>query len=360
MSATRTASILILLTKWASGQGVLEQVFHIPTPPSPPLMNVLTATAGVKFATDPDLPLKGRVSRVEYQERNTYRLSDTPPALLRNLVQEFDEMGRMTAEEEVGRSKSVLSYRGDLPLGRVITNKNGQRDEYKWTYDAEGRLADFKTILAGKVNQHFAILKYDAQGRVELSEHRQGPDDTLFARREYDYSSDGRRITETRRDEKGRIMQTRVSSLDANGRVVEFEWALRDSKTGMMRDPRRFRFKYDEKGRVIEQDADPEPPGTAQDEQTIPAGKMTIVYDDANSRRTASFPFGGGEARSTLTLDENGAVKGLSIPTPVGIMKTAIECTYDTHGNWTECKRWATQGSERRMSGWWTRIITYR
>jgi len=359
MNAIRAASALFLWTTLGIGQGALEQMFRIPVPNSPPLMNVLTATAAVKWVTDPDLPLKGPVARVEYQERNTHRLSDTPPALLRNLVQEFDELGRVTVEEEVGRSKSVLSYRGEQPLGRMTTITNGQRNELKWTYDAEGRLADFKSLLGGKINQHFANIRYDAQGRVLSSEHRQGPDDTLFLRSEYEYSADGLRIAETRRDEKNQIMQTRASRLDGGGRVVEFQWSFRSSRTGQLGTPRAFRFKYDEKGRVTEQDSDPEAPNT-QDEQTIPAGKMEILYDDAKRMRTVTFPFGGGEVRSTQTFDENGAVVGLFLPLPPEIVKAAIECTYDAHGNWTECKRWATQGSERRMSGWWTRRITYR
>lgn len=364
MNARGLATFFLLGASLMNGQ-VLEEMFHIPHPPNPPLMALVSIMGAGKMVTDASLPLKGPVARVEYQERNTFRLSDSPPALLQNLVQEFDEKGREIVEAEVGRSRTVTKYQDERPLSRETTfpisgKANLPSQQETWIYDAGGRLTEFMSSRGGKVQNHFTKLIYDAQGRTRGHEYRQGPADALQSRVEYEYAPDGKRISEVMYNEKSERWQTTVRVLDERGRVAEVEYANRDWKSHEWNKPRHFRFKYDEKGRMIEQDADPEKPGTPQDEQSVPAGKVFIVYDDEKGTRAITYSKDGVELRSMQKLDENGAIAQMSISSPAGEIGAVFDCSYDARGNWTECKRWGEKDGARRMSGWWTRNITYR
>jgi YD repeat-containing protein len=365
MNTGGIAIFLLIGAFLASGQNLMDEMFHIPHPPNPPLMALLRVMGAGKMVTDASLPLKGSVARVEYQEHNSFRLSDSPPALLRNLVQEFDEKGRVVTEVEIGRARSVMTYRDDRPLTRETTilaggKSNGPLQQQTWTYDVAGRLTEFRSSQGGKVQNHFTNFRYDAQGRIKAREYHQGPADALQSRVEYDYSADGRRISEVTFDEKNERIQTSVRAVDERGQVSEYEFANRDWKTHEWNKPRHFRFKYDEKGRMTEQDADPEKPGTFQDEQSIPAGKVSIVFDDEKGTREIAYSLDGTEVHSRQKLDENGAIVEMSVSSRAGGISAVFECSYDAHGNWTECKRWGEKDGERRMSGWWTRNITYR
>lgn len=37
-----------------------------------------------------------------------------------------------------------------------------------------------------------------------------------------------------------------------------------------------------------------------------------------------------------------------------------LGCTYDSHGNWAECKQWLTSEGARTANKLWRRSITYR
>jgi hypothetical protein len=355
------AACLLLCASLALGQSPMDEMFHIPHPHYPPLIGLMRVMGMGQFMTDASLPLKGPVARVEYKEPNTFRLTDSPPALLRNLVQEFDENGRDVVETEVGKSRAVMTYRGDRPLTRETTlSQGGAVQEQVWTYDAAGRLTEFKGLQGGKIANHFSAFLYDAQGRITGREYRQGPADALQLRAEYDYSADGRRISEATYDEKRERIRTSIRTLDEQGRIVSFEESAREWKTHEWGTPRHFRFRYDKKGRLIEQDAEPEKPGTLQDEQSVPAGVVSIAYDEEKGTREISYSAFGMSVRSTQKLDGNGAISMLSSVTPAGKIGAEFECSYDAHGNWTECKRWGLKDADRRLSGWWTRSITYR
>jgi len=343
------------------GQSVMEETFHIPHPPNPPLMAFLRVMGMAQPMTDASLPVKGPVERVEYQEHNTFRLTDSPPALLRSLVLEFDEMGREVSETEVGKSRTMLTYRGNRPLTRETTFlRDGAVQEQIWTYDAAEHLTDFKASRGGKISNHFTSFKYDVKGRITGREYRQGPADALQSRTGYEYSPDGRRITEVTYDEKNEPVRMSIRIFDDKGQVVACEEAARDSKTHELGKPRHFRFRYDEKGRVIEQDAEPEKAGTHQDEQSIPAGVVSIAYNDEKETREIAYSANGIDVRVIQNLDENGAITALSSVTPAGKLSAEFECSYDAHGNWTACKRWGVIEGDRRLSGWWTRSMTYR
>jgi YD repeat-containing protein len=365
MDLRDSVAYVLLCASPLMGQSAMEEMFHIPHPLYPPLISLVRVMGMGQAMTDASLPVKGPVARVEYQEHNTFRLTDSPPALLRNLVQEFDEMGREVVETEVGKSRMVLTYRGDRPLTRKTTilrdgAASGPVQEQIWTYDAAGRLTEFRGTQGGRIANHFVGLRYDARGRITGREYRQGPSDAFQSRVEYEYSAEGQRITEVDYDEKNERIRTSIRILDDRGRIVAFEESARDWKTHEWGPPRHFRFGYDAKGRVIEQNAEPEKAGAFRDEQSIPDGLVSVAYDDEKGTREIIYSGRGIASRTIQKLDGNGAVSGLSSVTPAGKMSAEFECSYDAQGNWTECKRWGVQDGDRRLSGWWSRSITYR
>ena len=214
--------------------------------------------------------------------------------------------------------------------------------------------------MDGKIANHFTGFRYDAQSRITGREYRQGPADGLQSKVEYEYSPDGRRITEVTYDEKNERIRTSLRTMDDKGRIVAFEESSRDWKTHEWIKPRHFRFRYDAKGRVIEQYGEPEKLGTLEDEQSIPAGVVSIVYDDEKGTREIAYSEKGITSQVIQKLDENGAMSALPSVTPTGKISAEVKCSYDARGNWTECKRWAMKEGDRRLSGWWTRSITYR
>jgi hypothetical protein len=348
--------------------GALDNMFQIPHPPAPPVMSALSLMGGGKMVTDPSLPLKGPVARVSYKEFNLFS-GTTPPPVSRDLSMEFDEQGRQVREVEnrgATQSRTTTTYQG----GRMATREfqtvrdgkpTGEPMVDRWAYDSRGRLIDFQRKRGDQSQNHYTNITYDAEGRPLTSEYHQGPGDQLQSRVEYQYSADGKKITAVTYDQSAEKLALRTTILDEKGRAVGFDFSERDWKTHQMKKPRRLSFSYDERGRLTEQDAD-EDPAAQQDEQSIPDGKVRITYDDATGTRHIAYEGGGSRIASATRLDENDAILAITFsasgqPNPPS---AEFVCVYDAHGNWTECKRWATQGSERKVTGSWQRTITYR
>lgn len=355
-----------------SGQaGVLDEMFHIPHPPNAPILSLLTAMAGAgKMIIDPSIPAKGQVTRVAFKEYNLIMRSASPPSpLLRDLVMEFDEQGREIAEIEnrgSSQSRTTTTYQN----GRIATRESSTKRDGKplgstmsdrWTYDAAGHLVEFRRVQGTQSQNHYMNLKYDARGRPIGSEYHQGPQDAMQSRVEYQYSQDGKSVTSIEYSESGERLRSTIRSLDEKGQVIGVEFEERDWKTHKWKEPQHLKLTYDGRGRMIEQDGEAVV-GELQDEQSIPPGKVRILYDDAQSTREISLEDGGKRIVSTARLDKDGAILALSV-SGVGdyyALQMEFECVYDARGNWTECKRWATKGNERTLSGQWQRTITYR
>jgi hypothetical protein len=350
----------------AKGQSLMENTFHIPHPPDPQLIGFMSIMGMGRFITDASFPPKGPVARVEYQERNTSRPNDVPPVPSRNLVQEFDEEKHVVGLTDVGRSRTVSTYQGDRLLTRTTTalleGKAISSLQESWIYDAAGHLTEFKALRGGKFEDHFTGLRYDRQGRVAGSEYRHGPDDALQYRMEYEYLPDGRHIRAVLWDMNNEPYRKSTRTLDEKGRVTGFEETTREWTTHKWSEPRQCTFRYDEKGRLIEQEvrAEDAERRSHEENEPIPAGKVSLSYDDANRTRKIEYSGNGIAIKTTQTLDENGGISAMSVVTPGEELRVEFECTYDDHDNWTECKRWGVQQGNRSLSGWWTRKITYR
>jgi len=87
----------------------------------------------------------------------------------------------------------------------------------------------------------------------------------------------------------------------------------RDWTSKQWTDPIHVAFRYDAKGRLIEQATDPyklEPTGS---EQSIPRGKVSLTYDDTKHTRETSYTDGSERIGSVLQFDAAGASIGYSL-----------------------------------------------
>ena len=141
-------------------------------------------------------------------------------------------------------------------------------------------------------------------------------------------------------------------------------------------------FKYDEKGRVIEQQTDPFKLGSGDDYSPYP-GKLTVEYDDDKQSGEQKFYDTDGKLvlHTKFEYDHDGLLTKLRVVDSSGKdivggetftdaqYKSSTrpgsvewEVIYDEHGNWTERRRWftPTDGSPRIMTRTIRQNITYR
>lgn len=142
-------------------------------------------------------------------------------------------------------------------------------------------------------------------------------------------------------------------------------------------------FKYDEKGRVIEQSTDPFKLGSGDDYSPIP-GRLVVEYTDEKHSGEQKFFDTDGKLvlHTTFTFDRDGGLTKLRVVDASGKEQTGGEgfldpqshkltdrpgsvewdVKYDDHGNWTERRRWFTpaDGSPRIMTRIIQQNITYR
>ena len=340
-------------------------------PPRPPLINLLGLGGLGRMAYDSATPPKGPVKRVVLEE---YRIDPggplRPPMLSSTLTTEFDELGREVGRLEVegiSETRTVTGYRdGHIHVRDGTFKRDGKANApdfwERWTHDEAGRVIDYRCGRGSDLENHFANVKYDRESRLTSFEYRQDPKDELQSRTEYTYEDDGRTIREVEYDEKGERLRTWTMGLD-QGRVIRVDFAERDWKSKEWKTPQRVGFRYDAKGRLVEQDAETdklEGPGV---EHAIPPGKVAISYDDTNQTRQSRYSDGSEQMNSVARLDETGAILAWGMSTGESgdaTFQMVVDGTYDSRGNWTECTRWQTTGAVRKMMGLWRRTINYR
>ena len=315
------------------------------------------------MASDSTIPPKGPVARVVWEEFQTRTRGQThPPTIWQTITTEFDDQGRETTKidkNSFGETKSITTYQNGRTVAMTSTftrdEKPSSPEEWNyWTYDASGRLIEFRRGRGTTVQNHYTNFKYDQQGRLTSFEYHQGPADALFTRTEYKYVDERKSVEEVAYDEHGERFHSRLEFLDDQGRVVQVELNDKDSKV-------QAAFVYDSKGRMIEQVTEPYDVGDSGVEHAIPPGKVTVVYDDTKHTREISYSDGKESMSSITRFDESGAIVGSGTATNGGERsEAALECTYDSHGNWTECRQWLISEGNRTSNKLWRRAITYR
>ena len=157
-------------------------------------------------------------------------------------------------------------------------------------------------------------------------------------------------------DAAGEVTRSTTQTVDDRGHVVlvvirEFDWKTKKPKT-----PLKVAFRYDEKGRLVEQNTDAHEFEGAGSEHELPPGKISITYNDAQRTKTTAYSSDEGPIASTLTYDASGATIGISF----AAFDAMLDCTYDSHQNWTTCRQMVKNGGVSTVAKMWRRTITYR
>jgi len=339
----------------------------IGSPPRPPFITILGIATPGKLITDPSMPPSGPVAQTVYEE---VRAQATPagPAgeVTTSITATWDEAGHTIEEirkEGVSESDTANRYAGGRLISQETTFPNSRQPAPKawnyWAYDPSGKLTEFRRGRGDQLQNHDTNFKRDGQGRLTSFEYRQGPSDELFSRTELRYSDGGRTASITEYDASGAIIQTRTQTLDGQGHVVSAIVSTLDSETKQMTPPLKVAFRYDGKGRLIEQDTDAQPVEDSNEEE-LPPGKISIVYDDA--KRTKTMSYSGSEGSLSLVLLSNaaGVTTGYGLQTGSEQQYAFIDCLYDSHGNWTTCRQFAKTPTGNAIVKMWRRKIAYR
>lgn len=338
-------------------------------PRQPPFISFLGIVAPGKMATDPSLPPKGAVAEVLFEELRPERTPAGPAGeVVTSIKSIYDDQGRLVEEtrKEFGSETDTISkYQGARLVSQETTFLNNKVPRLKfwnyWTYDRSGKLTEYKRGSGDALQNHDANFTRDQRGRLTSFDYRQGAKDELFSRTELHYSPDGKTIKIDSLDQTGSVTRSISQEVDGEGHVVEAVIQDRDWRTKNPKPLLRVSFKYDTRGRLVEQttgDYDFRQPGM---ENELPPGTVTITYDDVNHTKKNLYSDKEGVFSSTVTLDTTGATVAQSVVTNRAAFRTKLECTYDSHGNWNDCQQVSSGEYLPSQSGKvWRRTITYR
>ena len=159
--------------------------------------------------------------------------------------------GRARDRRDSKRRRLGIGYGQSFPNSREPT----PRAWNYWVYDKSGKLIEYRRGSDDQIQNHDTNFKRDAKGRLTSYEYRQGPKDELESRTELRYSNDGKTVDITQHDAADAIMQSTTQSVDDQGHVVTAVIRERNWRTKQMKTPLKVSFRYDEKGRLIEQNS---------------------------------------------------------------------------------------------------------
>ena len=253
-------------------------------------------------------------------------------------------------------------------------SKFPDRSDFKeWSYSKNGRLSGVQAGSDKVASTDLVNFKYDEGGRLLGYE--------LLAQDVIEFSYAGNRITQST-FHKGQHQKVyeQIQIVDARGQVIDLR--VSDMTGGKLTLWYHAAFKYDEKGRVIEQQTDPYKPGSGDDYSPYP-GKLTVEYEDEKNSGEQRFYDTDGKLvlHTKFEYDHDGLLTKLRVVDSSG--KDVVggdmfidaqyksstrpgsvewEVIYDEHGNWTERRRWFTpaDGSPRIMTRLVRQNIIYR
>ncbi len=361
-----------------------EAIADLPGPPkNPPIFSQMTVILQGSLQFENTVDMKGPVAEVQRQEAQLP--SQNPHPYHTSTTLKFDDQERLIKrifEDSLGTSTLTNVLRDGRLHSQTVdyhsTNRADWQEWQQWTYDDHGQLSDFRAGRDKVEWNHYLNFKYDARGRLlgyEYLDVEYGGS-PLFT--EISYS--GKTATLSRLGDDRRKVFQQVQTIDDQNRVIDLK--VSDLSGGELKQWYHVEFKYDAKGRVIEQNTDPFKLGDGDDSSPIP-GKLVVQYDDG--KHWGEQKFYDPEAKlifhARFQFDLEGAPTKFMVFDSSGKEMTGSETfvdanhvsthrpgsvewevIYDDHGNWTERRRWFTpaDGSPRIMMRLIRQTITYR
>ena len=361
-----------------------DAIAHLPGPPPvPPIFSLATAIFQGELQFQNTVNVKGPVVSIVREE--IWPPDKTPK---RTSKFEFNQDGRLTKaiyEDKFGIATTVNVWQNGRLQSQTVHHhradgKMADCEEWQhWIYDAYGRLSEFHAGVDKAEWNYYLNFKYDAADRSLGYEYRDTKIGGLPTYTQITYGE--KDITLSRFDYSRHKLYEQVEVVDDKNRVTDLK--VSDLSGGQLKQWYHVRFKYDEKGRVIEQDTDPFKPGDGDDYSPLP-GKVIVDYNDEKHSGEQEYfdPTGKLVFHTAFTLDLDGILTSVRILEKSGKErqggesagdvvsdkastrrgKNEWEVIYDRHGNWTERRRWFTpaDGSSRIMITLVRQTITYR
>lgn len=336
-------------------------------PAEPPLLTLLGIVNPGKLATDPSIPPKGRVSEVLHEELRGRTLPAGRAGEVEASVRtKFDNQGRVTERIEKrwgGETDTVYAYRDGRLVSIESTVPGAKKPTPKawnyWTYDSQGKVTEYQRGRGSSIENHELGFQYDSQGRLLALDYRQGANDQPFSHTQISYSNDGRTVIVTKTFTGTKIVDRSTRVLDDQGRVVQVKFASEGREPNDQ--AKNVVFRYDGKGRLVEQTTDATKFSQSGAELDLPPGTISIVYDDkAHTKRTKySFP-GEGSIEAVVTQDDDGNTIGFALKGGPQEFTSKLDCEYDRFGNWTSCRQTVEGQRQKFVKEQFRRTITYR
>ena len=323
---------------------------------------------------------KGRVASVEREDIRQPVQNPNAPRTTTTL--KFDDSSHLVERvNEVSncRTTETLVWEGgrlqkQTAVHHCDHSKFPDRSDFnEWSYIKNGRLSGFQSGSDKVASTDLVNFKYDAKGRLLGYE--------LLARDVIEISYAGNRVIQST-FHKGQHQKVyeQIQIVDAKRQVIDLR--VSDMTGGKLTLWYHAAFKYDEKGREIEQQTDPFKLGSGDDYSPYP-GTLTVEYDDEKQSGEQKFYDTDGKLvlHTKFEYDRDGLLTKSRVVDPSG--KDVVggetfidsqyksstrpgsvewEVIYDEYGNWTERRRWFTpaDGSPRIMTRTIRQNITYR
>jgi len=356
-------------------------IADLPGPPkNPPIFSETTAIWQGGLQYDDAVHLKGPVAKVEREESQT--IAQNPNPFQAKTVLTFDDQGHLIQRVDEGSlgvsTTTNVWLRGRLESQTVDHHRNdGKIPDWqgweKWTYDGRGRLSEFRAGRDKAQMRWFVNFRYDARGRPLGYENKA---ESLV---EISYSVNKITLSKLQKYNRRKFFE-QVQTVDGQDRVIDLK--VSDLSAGQLKLWYQVSFKYDAKGRVIEQNTAPFKLESGDDYSPLP-GKLLVSYDDEKSSVEQRYydPDGKLALHTRFEVDPDGIPIRFHIFDETGKDKAGSEMfvdsarhvtnqpgdveweiIYDDHKNWTERRRWFTpaDGSPRIMTKLVKQAITYR
>lgn len=224
----------------------------------------------------------------------------------------------------------------------------------KWTYDEQGRMKEVHSHSEAGEPRYF--YHYDVNGRMIGWDYKQWGDER-FSRAKIEYT--GNTVEVDTFDKNSVHIASQIQVLDGKGRVLDLKSS--ELRQGKMTLWFHTSFKYDERGRIVEQKTDDYAIGVGADNAPLP-GRLVARYDGKN-QTVEELTYDNSahlEVHEIAQLDQDGFANSFRHLDPKGMPTTGSEfliddktgkpgerkgdisweVTRDGHGNWTERRAW--------------------